>query len=280
MNVLNKMERKWGRYAIKNLSLYLIIGYAIGYLLLLFKSEWLYNLMLIPSMVMKGQVWRLVTWVITPPELGFDIFTIIMLYFYYSIGNLLERSIGTFLYNLYIFGGLLITMVGTMLTYIFCEYVINYHVDYSISIYAASTYYICLSLFLAVAVCYPDMSVLYAMIIPVKMKWLSVLYLILIAYYFINSPFMGRVNIILSLVSFVIFFLSTRNMRRFSPKQIKRRRNYNKQVKVNRSENITHKCAVCGITDKDAPDMQFRYCSKCKGNKEYCQDHLFTHTHV
>jgi hypothetical protein len=91
---------------------------------------------------------------------------------------------------------------------------------------------------------------------------------------------MGRVNIILSLVSFVIFFLSTRNMRRFSPKQIKRRRNYNKQVKVNKSENITHKCAVCGITDKDAPDMQFRYCSKCKGNKEYCQDHLFTHTHV
>ena len=40
-----------------------------------------------------------------------------------------------------------------------------------------------------------------------------------------------------------------------------------------------HKCAICGRTENDDPNLSFRYCSKCTGNKEYCQDHLFTHTH-
>ena len=233
-----------------------------------------------PAMVMKGQVWRLVTWIITPPTWGVDIFTIIMLFFYYSIGSLLERTIGTFLYNLYMFSSMLFTMVGMMLAHIFCTYIIHY--DYALSggyLVYASTYYILLSIFLAIAVCYPDMSVLYAMIIPIKMKYLSIIYILIIVYYFINESFMGRVNIVMSLVSFVIFYLSTKNIRRFSPKQMKRRRNYNKQVKAARQQNVSHRCVICGRTDKDYPDLQFRYCSKCTGNKEYCQDHLFTHTH-
>ena len=274
MKMINKLERKFGRYAIKNLSLYLILGYVIGYLLLMFAPQVLSKLILVPAFVMQGEVWRLLTWVITPPELSVSIFTIIMLFFYYSIGNLLERSIGTFLYNLYI-----LTMAGTMIAYILCQYVFHIPMSWDSHIYIVSSYYICLSLFLAVAVCYPDMQVLYAMIIPVKMKWLSVLYLVFIGYYFMNANLMGRVNIVMSLLNFVIFYFSTKDFRRLSPKQIKRRRNYAKQVRVNNSENVTHKCYVCGITDKEAPDMQFRYCSRCTGNKEYCQDHLFTHEH-
>ena len=245
----------------------------------MFAPQVLSKLILIPAFVMQGEVWRLLTWVITPPELSVSIFTIIMLFFYYSIGNLLERSIGTFLYNLYIFGGMFLTMAGTMIAYILCQYVFHIPMSWDSHIYIVSSYYICLSLFLAVAVCYPDMQVLYAMIIPVKMKWLSVLYLVFIGYYFMNANLMGRVNIVMSLLNFVIFYFSTKDFRRLSPKQIKRRRNYAKQVRVNNSENVTHKCYVCGITDKEAPDMQFRYCSRCTGNKEYCQDHLFTHEH-
>ena len=141
-------------------------------------------------------------------------------------------------------------------------------------------YYILLSIFLAIALCYPDMSVLYAMIIPIKMKYLSIVYILMTLYYFTQETFMGRVNIAMSLVSFVIFYLSTKNFRRFAPKQMKRRRNYNRQVRNAKRENIGHRCVVCGRTDKEYPDLQFRYCSKCTGNKEYCQDHLFTHTHI
>ena len=280
MNIISKIEKKFGRYSIRNLTLYLIIGYGIGYLLFMFQPKILFMLTLDPAAVMHGQVWRLFTWIITQPVFGVDIFTIIMLIFYYSLGSLLERTIGTFLYNLYMFSSMLFTMIGIMLAHIFCTYIIRYDYASSTGYFAyASTYYILMSIFLAIAVCYPDMSVLYAMIIPIKMKYLSILYIVIIAYYFINETFMGRVNIAMSLVSFVIFYLSTKNFRKFSPKQMKRRRNYNRQVRTAKQENIGHRCVVCGRTDKDYPDLQFRYCSKCTGNKEYCQDHLFTHTH-
>ncbi len=280
MNIISKIEKKFGRYSIRNLTLYLIIGYGIGYLLFMFQPKILFMLTLDPAAVMHGQVGRLFTWIITPPVFGVDIFTIIMLIFYYSLGSLLERTIGTFLYNLYMFSSMLFTMIGIMLAHIFCTYIIRYDYASSTGYFAyASTYYILMSIFLAIAVCYPDMSVLYAMIIPIKMKYLSILYIVIIAYYFINETFMGRVNIAMSLVSFVIFYLSTKNFRKFSPKQMKRRRNYNRQVRTAKQENIGHRCVVCGRTDKDYPDLQFRYCSKCTGNKEYCQDHLFTHTH-
>ncbi|MBO5261243.1 MAG: hypothetical protein J6A82_03160 [Coprococcus sp.] len=279
MNIVNVLQRKFGRYSISNLTLYIIIGYGIGYLLFMFKPEVLFMLTLDPAMVMKGQIWRLVTWVITPPSFGVSIFTFVMLFFYYSIGTLLERTIGTFLYNLYIFSSVIFTTVGMMLAHILCVYVFHYNYRADTIIVFASTYYIMLSIFLAIAACYPDMSVLYAMIIPIKMKYLSILYLVMVAYYFIGESFMGRVNIAMSLISFVVFYLSTKNIRRFSPKQIKRRRNYAKQVKSVSRENIRHKCVVCGRTDADFPDLSFRYCSKCSGNKEYCQDHLFTHTH-
>ena len=276
MNIISKIEKKFGRYSIRNLTLYLIIGYGIGYLLFMFQPKILFMLTLDPAAVMHG----LFTWIITPPVFGVDIFTIIMLIFYYSLGSLLERTIGTFLYNLYMFSSMLFTMIGIMLAHIFCTYIIRYDYASSTGYFAyASTYYILMSIFLAIAVCYPDMSVLYAMIIPIKMKYLSILYIVIIAYYFINETFMGRVNIAMSLVSFVIFYLSTKNFRKFSPKQMKRRRNYNRQVRTAKQENIGHRCVVCGRTDKDYPDLQFRYCSKCTGNKEYCQDHLFTHTH-
>ena len=280
MNIISKIEKKFGRYSIRNLTLYLIIGYGIGYLLFMFQPKILFMLTLDPAAVMHGQVWRLFTWIITPPVFGVDIFTIIMLIFYYSLGSLLERTIGTFLYNLYMFSSMLFTMIGIMLAHIFCTYIIRYDYASSTGYFAyASTYYILMSIFLAIAVCYPDMSVLYAMIIPIKMKYLSILYIVIIAYYFINETFMGRVNIAMALESFVIFYLSTKNFRKFSPKQMKRRRNYNRQVRTAKQENIGHRCVVCGRTDKDYPDLQFRYCSKCTGNKEYCQDHLFTHTH-
>lgn len=280
MSAMSKLERKFGRFAIKNLTLYLIIGYAAGYLLELFLPDVMEYLYLIPACVIeKGQVWRIITWIITPPS-SVSIWTIIMLFFYYNIGSLLERTIGTFLYNIYILGGMFVTMLGSILVYVFCAHIIHAAPDASIIYGNVGTYYILMSLFLAVAVCYPNMEVLYAAIIPVKMKWLALIYIALDVYYFINTFFMDRVVIVLSLLNFVIFFFSTRDMRRFAPKQVKRRKDYKKQVKVNNAENIGHKCAICGITDKDDPYMTFRYCSKCSDNKEYCTEHLYTHTHV
>ena len=99
MNYLNKLERKIGKYAIPNLSLWLVVTYALGYL------------MIEPAMVLRGQVWRLVTWVLIPPSTGNIFFYIIMIMLYYSLGTALERTWGTFRFNVYIFGGLIFTVI-------------------------------------------------------------------------------------------------------------------------------------------------------------------------
>ena len=41
-----------------------------------------------------------------------------------------------------------------------------------------------------------------------------------------------------------------------------------------------HKCTVCGRTDVTNPELEFRYCSKCKGYYCYCMDHINNHVHI
>ena len=125
-----------------------------------------------------------------------------------------------------------------------------------------STYYINMTIFLAFAMCYPDMRIMLYFIIPIKMKWMAGIYAALIIYEMIISSWGGRVAIIASVLNFLIFFFTTRNYRSVSPKEIHRKR------------------TICGRTELDDPNLEFRFCSKCNGNYEYCQDHLFTHEHV
>lgn len=116
MNFLNKMERKYGRYAIKNLSAYMIGTYVIGYLISVMAPSLLGYLTLEPAYILRGQVWRLVTWLFIPPS-RLDLFTIIMLFFYYSIGSNMEHAWGSFRYNVYIFTGILFSIAGAFVVY-------------------------------------------------------------------------------------------------------------------------------------------------------------------
>lgn len=283
MNFLNKMERKFGRYAIPELTKYIILCYVIGYVLIVLQNITGVSIMgylaLSPYHILHGQIWRLVSWVLIPPS-GLDIFTIIMLLFYYSLGTALERTWGEFRYNVYIFSGILFTVIGAFLLYFIG--------GLTISLYGASiisTYYINLSIFLAFAANYPDMQVLLYFVIPVKIKWMAYLDIAYLAYNFIRVSGYGawavRMMIIVSLLNFIIFFFMTRNYKSISPREMHRRQQFKKAVHPKMTPNITkHKCAVCGRTENDGDDLEFRFCSKCNGNYEYCQEHLFTHTHI
>lgn len=282
MKFLNKMERKFGKYAIRNLSIYIIALYAAGYLMSYLTPQMLNYLVLEPYYILKGQVWRIVSWIIVPPG-SLDIFTIIMLFFYYSVGSALELKWGAFRYNVYIFSGILFTVVGSFILY----FIIGTNTVFGIfgtSLF--STYYINMSIFLAFAASYPDAQVLLYFFIPLKMKWLGIFYGVFILLSFVTSGWVGKVAIIASLLNFFVFFFSTRNMKQYSPKEHMRRREFKKavnptQTKSAKGSPITrHKCAVCGRTELDGDHLEFRFCSKCDGNYEYCQDHLFTHTHV
>ena len=280
------MEQKYGRYALNNLPLYLVVCTGIGYFLQMFLPGVVEYLYLNPYLMLKGQVWRLFTWVIVPPG-GLDIFTIIMLYFYYSIGSILERTWGTYRYNVYIFSGMLFTIIGSFLCmgYIYLtngDMVASAEVAeylFSVGFTSFSTYYINLSIFMAFAATYPDMQVLLMFVIPVKMKWMGILDAVLMVFSFLQGGTFTKFAIVASLFNFIVFYITSRNRVKITPKQIKRRVEFNQQVQ--KSARITrHKCAICGQTDEDNPALEFRYCSKCNGNYEYCQNHLFTHEHV
>lgn len=282
MNFLNKMERKFGRYAIHNLTKYMIGCYIIGYILLyggsLFQVSFTQYLSLSPYHIMHGQIWRIVSWLLIPPPSSNMIFVLIMLMFYYSLGETLERTWGAFRYNVYILGGVLFTVIGAFILYFITGGSPITSLYYS---GAFSTYYINLSIFLAFAVSYPDMQVLFMMIIPMKIKWLAVLDVAYLLYDMVNGSWGIRTVIIASLLNFIIFFLATRNYQRISPREIHRKQQFQKAVHPKMAPGMTkHKCAVCGRTEKDGDNLEFRFCSKCNGNYEYCQDHLFTHKHI
>ena len=279
MNFLNKMERKFGRYAISNLSVYLIIAYAIGYMLQFINPYIALYLSLDPYQILHGQVWRIFTWILIPPG-EIDLFTLIMLYFYYSIGTTLERTWGEFYYNLYLFMGMFFTVLGSFLIYFINP---GLSVDeYALIALSFSTYYVNMSIFLGFAMTYPNMQVLLMFIIPIKIKWMGIVYGALLLSSFLQSNYIGKIIIGASLLNFVVFFLLTnKNLKRMSPREVRRRNAYHREVKKARPMSVAkHKCAICGKNSEEYPDAEFRFCSKCNGNYEYCQDHLFTHTHV
>ena len=291
MKPMSNFEKKFGKYAIKNISLVLILFYACGYLINWINPVMFNYLTLNPyAILFKGQVWRLITWLIIPPE-NFSFFTLIMLYFYYSIGTTLERTWGTYRYNLYLFLGIIFTAVGAFammgFVYLFQRDILfamgaeNYFAVLSTMF---STYYVNMSI-LAFAATFPDMQVLLFFFIPIKVKILGIIYGVLLVYEFIagvGNKYLNAANrfvIGASLLNFIVFFLTSRNMIHMSPKQVKRRQEFKREVK--QSAKITrHKCAICGRTEETNPELEFRFCSKCDGNYEYCQDHLFTHAHV
>lgn len=283
MNFLNKMERKIGKYAIPNLMIYLIAAYCIGFVIYTVNPNFMLMLTLSPYHILHGQVWRLITWILMPTDTR--VFSLlIMALLYYQLGSALERSWGTFRFNVYIFGGMLFTVIGAFILYGIYAAAGTGNLE-TISLISSLTFttnYINLTIFLAFAVMYPEMQILLFFIIPVKMKWMAVVYAVLIAINLILTSWGGRIAIIMSILNFLIFFLSTRNYRRVSPKEIHRKQVFKAQMREpRRSSMVTkHKCAVCGRTELDDPNLEFRFCSKCDGNYEYCQDHLFTHQHI
>ncbi len=402
--MLDRIEKKIGKYAIKNLIYYVLGGYVIGYILLLMDSRFgLYEyITLNPALVMKGQVWRLFTWVCTPPQ-NFSFFIIFMFLLYLWIGKSLEQNLGAFKYNLYMFSGWFFMTLGAMVIYWITEAVNGPSGAISMNV---STYYLNLASFLAFAVLFPDVRVYFFGVLPIRIKWIAIIdiaYLglqvvtsvislfllpnpeyqsILVMVGWTKTNFVTEIfSVLISLLNFIIFFIATRNFRRISPAEIRRQKEFEKKVKDGQNQNpsvgldaimreskqfdeeedaengtdeqpeqtqrhfgpyvgptrsnnqnntsdefddsdifneppkrkfgygtgaagyskparqqtkepkpapkynnaghgLLHTCSICGRTSETNPELTFRYCSKCEGNHEYCQDHLFTHVHI
>lgn len=262
---------------IPNLMLYLSIGSAIVYLISMFANNnilyyWLY---FDRSLILQGQIWRLITYPLTY-NAGNILLTGISLLCYYSIGKAMENIWGTLRFNLYY-------LSGVLMMDIFCMIFGGY----------ADVYYLNLSLFLAYATMYPDAHFLLMFIIPVK-AWVFALFdLVLVLLGLFTNPFPYNLSSVISIANYFLFFgkdvlnvipvswrMNARRLFKKKPKQPKVVPFPGETAKARQEAPYNHRCVVCGRTDTTNPELEFRYCSRCKGYFCYCEDHINSHNHV
>ena len=265
------------RFGIPNLMRYIVAGTAAIFILRMFLTDvgalsfLSYNL----KGLLRGEVWRLVTFIFVPGTS--NAFTLLIeLYLYYWIGSTLEREWGTAKFNLYYFSGALLTVIAVSVFSLISG------LNYSL----AGTTYINLSMFLAFACLFPNMQLLLFFILPIKIKWLAIADAVLLGMSIVQALVAGSIGAallpVIALLNFAVFiypevhYLAQRKAYQHRPQAV----NFKKAVKQQQqTKGYIHKCAVCGRTDTDYPDLDFRYCSKCAGYHCFCSDHIFTHVH-
>lgn len=262
LKLLDKLDRKFGKFAISNLMMYVVFANAVVFVMnLMSNGSFSVQLMLIPQLVFQGEIWRVFTFLMIPPTNSI-IFIIFALYFYYMIGQTLEHEWGSFKFNVYYFIGVLVMIASSLIFGVISD-----------------VSFLNLTLFLAFATLYPNYEIRIYFILPVKVKYLAYISAGLYVFLFFTNGFATKVSILAGLSNYLLFF--GKDLVSGRKRQIvnsSRKAHYNKSLKGDKP--YKNKCSVCGRTDVDFPDLEFRYCSKCEGHFEYCLEHLASHEHV
>ncbi len=252
-----KIERSLNRYAVRHLTLLLICGQTLMFVLHLSRPQIVEGLFLIASQILAGQWWRLVTFMLLPPTFS-PIWLFFDLYFFYLLGSALERQWGDLRYNLFLLIGYVATVAAAFI------------VPYSI----ATNMFLMASVFLAFAWLYPEFQVYLFMVLPIRVKYIA---WVIWAYYcmtLITGDWMIRAMILASILNFLLFFY---------PEIIRHVRYGHKRLAAKAAaplrDGAFHRCTVCGITDRTDPHMDFRYCPDCTGSLGYCKEHIHHHEH-
>ena len=291
-NIRTQFERFCYRNRTKgipNLMLYISLGTAVVYFMSQMAQNYvLYSLLCFDrSLILQGQVWRLITYPLTYGAGNPNMVLIaISMFCYYSLGRAMENTWGTFRFNLFY-------LTGVLMMDIYCLIFGG----------QASVTYLNLSLFLAYATMYPDTHFLLFFIIPVKAWIFAVFDLLIVVLDLFTMPFPYNFFSVISLANYFLFFgkdvlnvipVSWRaNIRRLFRKGKNQVTNsqrpkvvpfpsagsYEATVATPKAP-FTHRCSVCGRTDISNPDLEFRYCSRCKGYYCYCEEHISNHSHI
>lgn len=299
--MLDNLERKWGKYTIPHLMRYIVFGNALIYLIQMIFPQIVYYLNLMPDRILRGEVWRLVTFLFVP-SIGNLLMTALSLFCYYWIGEALERTIGSFRFGMYYLIGWAAIILVSFLLYFLRIFNIGY-------LYNQMSFFN-QTLFIALATLHPNIQILLFYFLPVKAKWAGVFSGVIILIEFFTSAFPIKMLILASFLPYLVYFLPML-IQRF--KAEKRRKEFEKKINGTWNEPVNqgkggngihiqvvnpsavnkngsedrkvrkvafHRCTVCGITEQDDPNMIFRYCSTCNGNHEYCEQHIHNHTHI
>lgn len=270
MTLLDRLEKRFGRYAVENVTLILIGGQVMVFLAQYLQpggaADLYAKLALDPQLVYQGEVWRLLTFVFLAPLSEYPIFVIFFWWLFYMMGTALEQSWSAFRYNVFLGIGYFASIAATMLVEYFQPGAGIGLGDY---LYG--------SVFLAFARLYPNFEILLFFILPVKVRWLALITWIFYGLQFVFAPdWLSRVLIVMAVLNYLIFF--GRDIVR-DAKQGHRRMQHQAKT-LRQPEKVTHECRVCGLTREMAPKTAFRYCSECDGQCCYCPDHIRNHEHV
>ncbi len=252
-----------------NLTVILIIGQVFLYVAQYIQGQQangdvLNKVRLFPAEVLSGEVWRLATFLFDPPITNL-IFAFLFWYLFYFMGTTLEATWGTFRYNVFLLVGYVACLIGAFVTYFASGMNLP-----------ANNGFLYGTVFLAFARLYPDFVMYIMFILPVKIKWLAWLIWIGYGIRFLTGDWMEKGMIVASVANYFLFFGSDiwRSMKQGH------RRMKHQAKSLQAPQRIVHKCAVCGLTSDTSPQTQFRYCSKCDGERCYCPEHLQNHEHI
>ncbi len=265
---------KHPRFGIPNLMLYIVVANVVIWLFGMMDTTYTIISLLEfdAAMILKGQVWRLISFMFIPNSTS--ILALLFFYFYYFIGKTLEDQWGTPRFNIYFFTGVLLTII-----YGFAVYFIT---GYSSPIGA---YYIYLSMFFSFATLYPDMRVLLFFVIPIKMKWLAIVDAVVFVVGIVSTPFPFNLLPVVAVLNYLLFCGDElwNYIRPRSRNQRKSTVNFKREIHRIKYEEKTRgysrRCEVCGRTDASDPDLEFRFCSRCAGYHCFCIDHINAHKH-
>jgi hypothetical protein len=260
MKLLDNLQRRFGRFAVPHATEGLIACQVLTYLLAMGEPGFLFRLVLIPRLVFEGEVWRLATFICTPPTTQYVILAAFFWYMFYMMGTALENTWGVFRYNVFLLTGYVATVASAFLQ----------------PDHAAPIAFLQGSVFLAFAWLFPDFEILLFFILPVKIKWLAMLQWLCYAYLFVFGDWWTRLFITSSVFNFLVFF-----WREIYDRMKAERRHMAKQAaNIPAARVPRHTCAICGVNSDSHPKMSFRYCSKCYGGACYCPDHIHDHAHL
>lgn len=260
--LIDKLERRFRRFGIPNLTQALILVQMVCFVLAEARPQFLEQIVLVPELVLQGEVWRLITFVFEPPSAKI-IWAALSWYMFFLMGTALEGQWGTFRYNLYLLIGYLGTLAAVFLIPQAREQL-------------ATNVFLGGSVFLAFAYFYPDFQIYLFFLLPVKVKYLAMLTWAGYLLSFAEGSWSIRATILAAVANFLLFFGGDVWQRMRGT----HRRMEHARRQLAAPRRVVHTCTICGATEKTHPQMEFRYCSKCAGSYEYCADHLRDHLHV
>lgn len=274
MSFLKRWEARLGRYAIPNLTLVLIAGQALLYVLsILPNGADMSQLACDPAKIVDGEVWRLLTFLFTPPAIS-PIFVLFYFLLFNLYGSAVEQHLGRVRYNLYFLVGWVFNVVAAFAA----SAVIGTQLagEFAFASAPASNYFVYLCLFLGFARLYPDYVIYLFFVLPVKIRWLAWLTWALMIYAAVTGGWLVAMLTIASVGNYFLFFgiAHIREARR-AHRKIAFESKAKSSLKA-----PTHKCRVCGLSSDESPRTLFRYCSQCAGQVCYCPEHIRDHEHV